>query len=66
MSRGPVRFRQRDMSAAIKAARAAGCEVARIEVDKTGKITITTVAGTAKEPTTDLDKWLARHDAHST
>jgi hypothetical protein len=40
MSRGPTTFRQRDMAAAIKAARAAGCEVARIEVDKTGKIVV--------------------------
>jgi hypothetical protein len=66
MARGPTTFRQRDMAAAIRAARAAGCEVARVEVDRTGKIIITTVAGTAKEPISDLDKWLAEHDAHST
>jgi hypothetical protein len=67
MSRGPQPFRQRDVSTAIRAARAAGCEVARIEVDPiTGRIIITTVAGTSKEPSTDLDKWLAEHGAHST
>ena len=42
MSRRPSTFRQRDVAAAIKAAKAAGCEVARIKVDKDGAITITT------------------------
>lgn len=40
MSRGPSTFRQRDVAAAIKAARDAGVEVARVEVDKDGKIVI--------------------------
>jgi hypothetical protein len=40
MSRGSVTFRQRDLCAAIKAAKAAGCEVARIKVDKDGQITL--------------------------
>jgi hypothetical protein len=40
MSRGPSTFRQRDVAAAIKAARDAGVEVARVEVDKDGKIII--------------------------
>jgi hypothetical protein len=40
MSRRPSTFRQRDVAAAIKAAKAAGCEVARIEVDKDGRITL--------------------------
>ena len=64
MSRGPRAFRQGDLAAALKAAKAAGCEVARIEVDPiTGKIVIMTLTGSDKEPTTDLDKWLARHGA---
>ena len=40
MSRGPQTFRQRDVTAALKAARAAGCEVARIEVSKDGRIIV--------------------------
>jgi hypothetical protein len=40
MSRGPQTFRQRDLCAAIKAAKAAGCEVARVEVGKDGRIIV--------------------------
>jgi hypothetical protein len=39
MPRGPSTFRQRDVTAAIKAARAAGVEVARVEVTN-GKFTL--------------------------
>ena len=42
MSRGPSTFRQRDITRALKAAVAAGIEVARLEIDKSGKITIVT------------------------
>ena len=42
MSRGPQSFKQRDVAAAIKAARAAGLEVQRVEVDRDGKIVIVT------------------------
>ncbi|QJP12964.1 hypothetical protein G3545_04400 [Starkeya sp. ORNL1] len=40
MSRGPCTFRQRDLTAAVKAVEAAGIGVARVEVDKDGKIII--------------------------
>ena len=41
MSRGPATFRQRDVTAAIKATVAAGCEVARAEIDPaTGRIVV--------------------------
>ena len=40
MGRAACTFRQRDMTAAIKAAVAAGVAIARIEVDKGGKIAI--------------------------
>jgi len=60
MARRPSTFRH--LCAAIKAAKAAGCEVAHIEVDPvSGKIVVMTIAGGVKEPTTDLDKWLAKH-----
>jgi hypothetical protein len=62
MSRRPSTFRQRDVAAAIKAAKAAGCEVARIKVDKDGHITIELVTtGSSKEPAVPLDEWLATH-----
>lgn len=40
MARGASTFRQRDVSAAIKATTAAGLPVARVEVDKEGTIVI--------------------------
>jgi len=40
MSRGPSTFRQRDLTAAVKAVVAAGQSVARVEVDKAGRISI--------------------------
>jgi hypothetical protein len=40
MARGPCTFRQRNVTAAVKAVVAAGVEVARVEVDKPGKIII--------------------------
>lgn len=42
MSRGPCTFKQRDLTAAVKAVIAAGCEVARAEVDKEGRIIVIT------------------------
>jgi hypothetical protein len=43
MSRRPSTFRQRDMTAAIKGAIAAGCTVARVEVGKDGKIVVVVI-----------------------
>jgi hypothetical protein len=42
MARGPATFRQRDLAAAIKAVLAAGRDVVRVEIDKTGKIVVWT------------------------
>lgn len=42
MSRAPSTFRQRDVTAAMKAVRDAGFDVARVEIDKAGKIVILT------------------------
>jgi len=62
MARIPATFRQRDVTAAIKAVVAAGCEVARVEVDTaTGKIIITTIDPAGAVQTSDLDKWMANH-----
>jgi hypothetical protein len=40
MARGPATFRQRDLMGAVKAMRMAGFEIARVEVDKSGKIVV--------------------------
>jgi hypothetical protein len=62
MARRPSTFRQRDLTAAVRGAIAAGCAVSRVEIDPvTGKIIVIMVAGAAKESTTDLDAWMAQH-----
>ena len=40
MSRAPYSFKQRDMTRALKAVVAAGLAIARVEVDRDGKIVI--------------------------
>jgi hypothetical protein len=58
-----MRVRQRDVAAAVKGAVAAGVEVARVEVDKDGRITI--VAGKPSEQSVTevnaLDAWMAKN-----
>ena len=59
MPRGPCRFRQRDLTTAVKAVVAAGCKVARVEVGKGGKIVV--VTGRPDEPVNnvgnDTNEW---------
>jgi hypothetical protein len=56
MARGPTTFRQRDVAAAIKAAKSAGIEVARVEIGKDGKIVI--VTGKPEQPPVgDTNEW---------
>ena len=58
MSRGPTTFRQRDVVAAVKAVTAAGYDVLRVEVDKAGRIIVTTTKGTIEPPdTADKNEW---------
>jgi hypothetical protein len=49
MTRAPSTFRQQDVTRAVKAVTAAGVHIARIEIDKAGKIVII-AAGAAGQP----------------
>jgi hypothetical protein len=57
MARTPSTFRQQDVTRAVKAVAAAGVHIARIEIDKAGKIVI--IAAGAGEPgeTTEANEW---------
>jgi hypothetical protein len=56
MSRGPYTFRQTDLTRAIKGARAAGIDVARIEIEKDGRIVILPTQSAAV-PETARNEW---------
>jgi hypothetical protein len=58
MSRGPCHFKQRDVTAAVKALRAAGCEVAGIEFDPaSGRVRVLTGRGNDSELPADTNEW---------
>ena len=61
MSRGPCTFRQRDVTAAVRAVVDAGVQVARVEVGTDGKISI--VIGEVGKPVNELDGELADFEA---
>ena len=48
MARAPSTFRQEDVTRAVKAVVAAGVGIARVEIDKTGKIVIVTSGAQAE------------------
>jgi hypothetical protein len=50
MTRALSMFRQRDVTKAVKAVAAAGVDIARVEIDSTGKITIITASASAARP----------------
>ena len=52
MARAPSTFRQQDVTRAVKAVTAAGVNIARVEIDKSGKIVI--VTGGAKAELSEL------------
>jgi hypothetical protein len=65
MARGPSTFRQQDVTRAVKAVVAAGVHIARVEVDRDGKIVV--VVGKPLEsvgPEGDLDRELREWEAH--
>jgi hypothetical protein len=61
--RGPCRFKQRDVRAAVKAVQDAGCGIVRVEITD-GKIIVVTDKAMA-EPETDLDRELAEFEARN-
>lgn len=60
MPRARCTFRERDLRVAVEAARAAGLEIGRVEIDREGKIVV--VAG-KPEVANDLDRELAAFEA---
>ena len=50
MTRTLSTFRQRDVTKAVKAVAAAGVDIARVEIDSTGKIAIITAGASAAQP----------------
>jgi hypothetical protein len=61
MARSSSAFRQGDVTRALRAARAAGVNITRVEIEPaTGKIVIVTGgAPTDTEQVSDLDRWMA-------
>ena len=55
MARPPSTFRQQDVTRAIRAAIAAGVDIARIEVAKNGTIVIVTAID--QEPKAEANEW---------
>jgi hypothetical protein len=61
MTERPLRFRQHDLTRALRAARAAGLEVSGYEIDPvSGKITINTGSAAAAQEDA-FKKWKVRH-----
>jgi hypothetical protein len=58
MARAPSTFRQQDVTRAVKAVAAAGVHIARVEIDKAGKIVIITADATDRAgEVTEANEW---------
>jgi hypothetical protein len=58
MARPPSTFRQQDVTRAVKAVAAAGVHIARIEIDKAGKIVIIAAGASGQsDELTEANEW---------
>ena len=64
MGKAPCTFRQRDVTAAIKATQAAGCAVSRVTIDREGRIGVETQPDPAGAKA--ADDWEERYGGHKT
>ncbi len=60
------RFKQADLTRAVKGATAAGLKVARVEIDADGKIVLVSSDAAPQGPASDFDAWKGKRDARST
>jgi hypothetical protein len=58
---GPVRFREREASRAIRAAEKAGLTVNRVEVSAEGRLSLVTSRGDKQEAALPFDAWKTTH-----
>lgn len=58
-------FTQADLTRAVKAVRAAGLDVARVEIGTDGKIVLVQSTETISGPQSPLDEWKAKRNARS-
>jgi hypothetical protein len=65
MSRGPQRFKQADVTKAVKGAIAAGVQVAGVEVDACGRIRVI-VGNPAGAPNGHANEWDSVYEPTST
>ena len=56
MARGQLTFKQSDLKRAVRATEDAGIKVARVEIDKTGKIVLVAASASA-EQRSDRNEW---------
>ena len=61
MSRGPAPFTQRNATRLMRAVIAAGLSVAKVEVDKAGKIVVIVGEPDKAQGDNPLDQWMADH-----
>jgi hypothetical protein len=57
MARGEANFKQQDLTRVARGAKAAGIEVQRFEVDKTGKIVVVTAQPAMDTSDKSDDEW---------
>ncbi len=60
------RFKQADVSRAVKGATAAGLKVSRVEIDADGKIVLVSHDAAPHGAASDFDTWKGKRDARST